>query len=453
MNTAEILRAVDGDFAIALPRAMISQLGVDESEVERYEGSADVSLNEQGEVMLRFMCPSGVPFSRAMWATSTSAGEIIPLREFFKLEGLEPDGTRWVCPQLLPDFSTGVGGAVVTSKLATIEQLSPARGTNHLDRTAIFFSGKADFFQFPWASLPADAKRCVLDTSIADRGLYAEGAGWKMSLVRGPTWFSSHVEHATTLDATFFPDRIARALEIFLGRQLQPSVEVLASGGQVRTIVHSVGATNSSRSYPPVEHANPSTVANSLEFLRLVLEKISADRALDWPSLVIYLRQAMAALNAPLETMALVLSVATEGLVKSEFGNLQRDDLDALEASIKRAEALVTESSDLSDGFKARLRGAIGAFRQVRAGDVLKALEANGSLPPKSTDAWSRLRNSAAHPIRSSGAVEIDRLYMQCLGVLMVAYRLVFLSVGYRGPYVDYSTRGWPKKVGAGEDT
>jgi hypothetical protein len=273
------------------------------------------------------------------------------------------------------------------------------------------------------------------------------GSGWQIAMLERTEFFSLHGECSAEVFSAGFSEKMVRAMEFTCGQMLQAAYEYSYSGGQQVTTVFSCVDKPRETGYPPVNMYDPSRVIWSLGLFTSFLDRLLSQSSLDWPPLVIFTRQANAASSGALDTMALAVSVAVEGLLLSEFANFRPRDHQDLSTSVAHVEAIIEGDSQLTDTFKRRAIGALGALKHIRAGDILVALEEQARLPAGAQKAWSKLRNRHAHPRKQSNTnlLEIDRLYEQCRIVLVLLYRLVFISLGYKGPYIDYSTRNWPE--------
>jgi len=150
-------------------------------------------------------------------------------------------------------------------------------------------------------------------------------------------------------------------------------------------------------------------------------------------------------MEGPLDLMALVLGVSVEGLVRSEFPTIKRVGADDMNNDIDVVTKVIRDGSYCAD-FKKRAPGIMGSLRGTNPRDVLLMLEEASSLPAGSEKAWSNLRNRAAHATTGSSVSQpqIEQLYRDCRTVLVLLYRLVFLTLGYQGLHCDYSAKGWP---------
>ncbi|MDM0008380.1 hypothetical protein QTI51_26650 [Variovorax sp. J22G73] len=146
-----------------------------------------------------------------------------------------------------------------------------------------------------------------------------------------------------------------------------------------------------------------------------------------------------------IDTVALVVSVAIESLVKGE----KFKDLGSVDPELKRQMEIMKAAIDESTAdksFRGRGLGLIGRMGEVGIKEKLTALANCGALASTDPETWRKLRNSAAH-----GSLRIDPAKMQEMldnvfkSVTMV-YKLVFMEIGYAGKYTDFSQHGWPRE-------
>jgi hypothetical protein len=137
---------------------------------------------------------------------------------------------------------------------------------------------------------------------------------------------------------------------------------------------------------------------------------------------------------------ALSLAVAVEGLVQREFPGLG-----GLTPQQKHQVKAAQEHMKLWNGdvkLKQRIEGAISQLHYSRAGDKLRALVNSGAISEEMNTAWRKLRNALAHGSSPKGGRFVELLYR----VKVLFYHLIFHAIGYKGPYMDYGSLGWPVK-------
>ena len=147
-----------------------------------------------------------------------------------------------------------------------------------------------------------------------------------------------------------------------------------------------------------------------------------------------------------IDTTALMVSVAVEAVASdSAFAKLAtpsqatKDGVDTIFEAIRKSGADTTLIE--------RAISSMGTMKSSRAVDKLFALEAMGVLAASEPTNWKGLRNPIAH-----GSLRIDPKALQDLldniyGSMTMLYKLVFILIGYDGPYSDYSQHGWHIKT------
>jgi hypothetical protein len=145
-----------------------------------------------------------------------------------------------------------------------------------------------------------------------------------------------------------------------------------------------------------------------------------------------------------IDAKALTLTVAIESLLTTEFRSLgiptskTKEEIDQIYKHI--------ESWDGNALIKARTLSMVGNLKSSRAIDKMRALADKGAITKEQYEAWSELRNPSTHSYMSSGMPTPTMLeLLQTCEVLF--YHLVFSCIGYEGPYIDYSTPGWPLRA------
>ncbi|HWM70390.1 MAG TPA: hypothetical protein VNO35_27700 [Steroidobacteraceae bacterium] len=150
-----------------------------------------------------------------------------------------------------------------------------------------------------------------------------------------------------------------------------------------------------------------------------------------------------------IETVALALGVATEGILNSEHPSLATPATKFL-AVLAQLDKLASRIKCEYPKLKVRVQGAIRAMSERRPKDALLYLRERGIISKDQFKAWDELRNSAAH----AAVIDEDNLQeriTQCFKLYELILILTFLAVGYTGKYRQTSLPGWP--IGVFEKT
>ena len=143
-----------------------------------------------------------------------------------------------------------------------------------------------------------------------------------------------------------------------------------------------------------------------------------------------------------LETIALLLGVAVEGILKEEkFKNLVKQESTLLSEITRLIQHI--NSAPLDSSLISRVVSAVQNMSSMSASDKLHALVQSGALDEEDRKAWKRIRNRSAH-----GSFEVNPKQMQSVlddvfRLTTLIYKLVFLLIGYSGAYSNRAPRGW----------
>jgi hypothetical protein len=143
------------------------------------------------------------------------------------------------------------------------------------------------------------------------------------------------------------------------------------------------------------------------------------------------------------DAFALGLGVSIEGILNDEFSTIGQPS-QALLDDLERAQDLIRKSS-LPQQVKNRIAGSISSMAQSRPGDKFPALIASKQVVKKHVDAWKKIRNKSAHA-DVSNSIPLQQFIDLCQMNVVLFYHLIFSAIGYKGPYRDYGTPGWPLK-------
>lgn len=149
-----------------------------------------------------------------------------------------------------------------------------------------------------------------------------------------------------------------------------------------------------------------------------------------------------------IEAQALALGVSVEGLCKCLFPRSNESET-KLKGWVKELRQHCQSWCGFSDpaahsALSGRLSGLIGTLLNVRAKDTLMELVEQKAVAKKLVDAWTQLRNLAAHA--SLRADSMQELIDLCATNAVLVYHLIFKAIGYTGKYSDYSEHGHPLK-------
>jgi hypothetical protein len=196
---------------------------------------------------------------------------------------------------------------------------------------------------------------------------------------------------------------------------------------------------------PPVyPHPNPTLAKDFWNlfacYLRHVLPFGDADR---WSPLSALLNASINTESRELVVIALLVSVAAEGVVNLEFNHLAQPTQDWKDV-IESARKVLRRLKCVTPDFKRRAQGSLSNMAGARGADRLWELAKRGVITEAMFQTWQELRNVTAHAAVDPDSHDTQTLWRACDTVATMLHLLVFESIGYSGAYTDYATAGWP---------
>lgn len=145
--------------------------------------------------------------------------------------------------------------------------------------------------------------------------------------------------------------------------------------------------------------------------------------------------------NVYFETQNLLLSIAIEGILKTDFfKDIVKPNIDTLE-SVKKIKnhLMVLEKSEIRE----RVISSIAGLGSISTSDKLYCLRDVGVLSEDEIKAWKDIRHSSAHGSFDMSKKDFQKYHDNFLKLTAVIYKLVFMCIGYGGKYNNYAPRGW----------
>ena len=426
---------VEGKFTLDLPRCELRQCGTETPLV--LSGAGFVDQMADGDLALRIFVNEKYDVREGMNKLGFGAitsGVIIPASSYYDITGTAQDRASWRAEHQSVSPSFGVGTAIRMS-LSYLEKIETFPSSAAVVVKRWFVPGE---IELPWHE--------VTQTGCSWRRDRFESGGADFAWAIEKTDDGIDVQFTAKNGQPLEPHatRFMQALEMLVGRPLRPLVTSTVSGNERITRVHRRPTKERSSLEPPIQlgHFEP---GDAHRFLSCCLHPAGLPPGTDDQLLVLYRFwwRILRAHQGDIENSSLVLSVAIEGVLKELF--LSRHDADAefchLVDAAKPAIGRLKIHERVRSSLSTSLKNAIAA----KPRDAMVRLEEQGVLEDTHIKAWKALRNTGAHGALLDDDEDrfqrhIDRFFC-CLDMF---YRLVFAVIGYRGGFIDYSTRNWP---------
>ncbi len=431
-----------GTFEMPLANGKLTQVGP--SPQYTYTGPALVSQDADRGLRLRLFAP-GMPmtdFSNRQEAHSLKPGQLIPDSYYYDFEGIDVFGRHWTSNRLWlnPDFSEEITYIQASPSMLRVEVENFEQSTNIAGLRA-FVPGLPIL---PWHEF---SKIGETKTSRDRFEHDASGFLWRVRRAadKEGVWINFKAE-------TALEDRsedLLRALSILAGRNMQPIIDELRLHDRKIIRIHNhLHEPNAARLAPPMKLHGPHQAAHAHAFVLCYLMRASStsETARERCNLAHkFWMKILRARENSIETAALILSVAIEGVIKEMYASDEFLDPEFLRQA-EKAKAILKKTA-IEERAMACVLSSLGNASRPRVGDVLRRFVEIGVIGQAHFEAWKTLRNSAAHGEtvdNDQGALQLlINHYHLCLDLF---YRLLMQFIGYEGSLVDFGADWWPDR-------
>ena len=445
VTSDEIGKYMERTFSLDCPHMVLRQNVASAGQI--YEGPGSVYQTKGGDLMFKLYsggAPDYSTLARRLGPNAIRPGEIIPREEYFGLEATCLHGASWNGGFILPEVNQGVKhGPVVTGSVYELTKRThdPYSKEPNAYLTLIF----AVDFDFP-GNRPIVTKTFLAGEEIGMSGDWTpavfDAAGIEFQLRKKGSSVALSAQSKNATLPQHLDMRISEALEFTFFESERWVIRTVYENREQTTTLRPFPKEHITRTpRPPVGFRSHQTAEDVWRLFARYLEYVIPHPQAEWHPLSDNVHLAVTGDAAPLDSAMLALSVAVEGVLNTGFPKLATPSISLLE-EIEAACKLVSDSG-LSDSFKQRLLGSLGAMHTPRAKDRLQALVDAGALREELMKAWARIRNSTVHGGDLDPA-EIRKMFRDYQSILTLFNELIFLVVGYAGQYTDYSTGGCP---------
>lgn len=436
---ATIMRS--GDFEIKSSEVYLRQTATNG---ERFlKGSGFVKQTENGNFAFEINAEDG-NIGLGDWMrkiAASQAGKLFSEDEYYDLELIDGEGTRWRSERILPDLTFEISGRV--------------RAAGDLFRLHVEFDcgsglNACALEYFTRVELPfAEMTRVAVSGKehITRNLIRHEENGDKTNFFELDQGLLIEFSSARPL-----PDsidiRLSEALRFVTGRGPQPrAIRICANGTETLIFRRRNEIYENAKLYPPLDLRGHHQAMHMLSLFRCYYNYVvSNSTGRDWNIVSFYIATALEGTTNQIQLRSASLGIAVEGLVGLlEVPNPH--DVEALTELRSSVLKQIREDSSKSK-YADRIQGLLGRLTDLSVPDRLRWLVEQRHTPRENANAWGKLRNKYVHP-QSSNFDPEDPLKLQSnidllLKVTVLMYHVVFILIGYRGVYTDYGKYGFP---------
>ncbi len=376
----------------------------------------------------------------------SNAGKIIPDEELYQLVATDLKGRKWKSKNIFPDTrEEGQNTGVILGSLHEIQHTS--NSSLYANRDVL----QMKFFQtleIPYntmsessSSIPGWEQTQSKTMNVAQ----FQSCGYAFVITYDNNVVTLEAQSQTNKLVSNLDKRSVEALQFVLAHPLDWSIFQKCEKGvitiriktsQIDKVKYRMGL--------PIRFAYADPKGRVWKLYDKYLAHIVSDTKKDrWHSLSSEVNKVIQASAASHEAQALTVSVAVEGVLRTEFSNFaapQKEEINRLDSARD-----IIEKSTIDDSLKKRIRSSMSSWHRASATDKLWKLVQTGAIEEKECKTWKKLRPSAVHSDQSSMS-DFQTLLDLIDTVTVLFYKLIFQAIGYEGKYTDYSTRGCPLK-------
>ena len=411
-----------------------------------HQGPGLISQAPDGSFSLKMYCNGNVSPLDVFSCMNWKAGEIIHERYYYHLTANDINGRQWEAKWIIPNIQSrhDTNGYIVNADIRELSHSSDLYVEVAGYCAGIYFPGD---IAIPF-NTPVTVDKIVggqkRSSSVNLNIARFSACGIEFEAEKEVGWLTLNALSDGAIDDALLM-RLAESLQFVLAKSLSWSIIELSHGKTRRVRVRSCQKNvDNSRVQPPVNFQAVDPLNKVWTLFGRYLGHTKKYQDALWHPIFRWIHAVIESGCSSLDTESLILSVAIEGLLKEEFKNLAYRNVE-LKKQIKEAIRLITRSG-LAREFKNRTCSLLGNMWKPRAKDFLHILKDKNLLDPRLVEEYDKLRNSSAHGELADSSkfqLHMDR----CAAVLVLFYQIVFLVIGYRGPYTDYSTRHFPEKT------
>lgn len=440
LTPAELSKIADKDFTLEFLRAKLVQQGSAQPRV--YEGPGSIFQDPSGALRLTLYCLVECPkeladeFFAELNGQALTPGQLVGPDYYYSFEGIDLTGQTWTASDVAIEVHTGIsaGGRIVHSKRLRQIQSKVASAYGGVGRATLIIPGS---FRVPFTRGQPDTAEvgfsaCTLQLGAATTAsLKTKDGALVVDLM------------LTNEDPTAYVQRVLEALGIAIGALLRPQVEAILVSGEQRLVIRSLddSASHSHRLLSPVQTGSPSGFD---DFQAFVVKFIAAfDKP--YEQFADYWFRVLSVFGNTLENQALVLTTATEGVLKAYFPEEIKPDAKYVQELADAKPQIEAKALAIGERARKRLLSSLENAKFPTASNALRALETHGRIPKKLRSVWNDLRNKTSHADELQwDDAKSQRFINDLYSCLELFYRLLMLHIGYEGRLICFSKVGWP---------
>lgn len=411
-----------------------------------YSAPGFMEISPQDGVKIRIICKREAndrydPF--AIKFSGLKAGVLLPKKYFYKLEATDVDGNLWMNEEVDIDehhYPESISIDVACKEIQTVS-------FTEFKKTYANFIFKEDL-EFPINEKESRKIRKYIWSFGGDEWTLSTGIISGIKIYYDPRKYDAGEKYVDFFaqyedgvkPIIHFEDRLLESIRFCIAKFVHPIMSSVCVDGERKIILR-----KDSTKHGFIKKPVPTQYRESEHFYKLFECYFNYACNPKWgrgkSPVSIQMTTLFSLENAYFETQNLLLSIAIEGILKTDFfKDIVKPNTYTLE-SVKKIKnhLMVLEKSEIRE----RAISSIGGLGAISTSDKLYCLRDVGVLSEDEIKAWKDIRHSSAHGSFDMSKKDFQEYHDKRDKIITVIYKLVFMCIGYSGKYNNYATRGW----------
>lgn len=401
-----------------------------------YSGPGTIYQKEDGSLEFKVFHKCNSTTDSSFIVSNSEVGKIIPNERYYNLRAVDINGDVWTSERILLKNEYMLFPSqtvIIKNHLRKITHTTP-RADSQEKRSLIIVPTKL--------GLPYNKYEETNQNGLILNHCIVNHQDIEIEFKEQDEYTSIYTKSNLTIIDEKFKDILIEAINITQGALSPISLLSLHIDDYIKTTIYSIVDNKLNNELPSfVSMKRPDEFESFSKFIICYIEKIKSAHG-DFYS---YWYKINRSYQAGIDTSALSLTVAIEGIVKKKF--LQFGKVDELTlAKINQAKRAI-KNTKINTEIKYRLLSLNGQIKNPTIKSALKGLCSNGCIENIHLDGWVKLRNQSAHADDMENTVTAQQILIDNYFVCLTLFYMLFLSnINYDGLFTCFHVSGWPTK-------
>src|SRR5690625_892194 len=423
----------------------LTQLG-DESR-KKFEGPGYVEQNQDGTLTYKLFHNAEIGLKEFFGRISRiKVGELIPDDHYYSFEGIDIYDREWTSERIKLDYHTSKGFTVFQEKLQIIKTTATLPSFKRKE-----YSGEFHQVWIPKKiKLPSNLSSSIqyfvgedeMRSSFSHSAAEYENDILKILLYHDDDWLIVQIKVDEDDYHPFIFERTLSALQYILAEPLNWVIYEKRIKDELTSIFRPFQEEHTKSKFRESILLVDGIESEAWGLFDAYLNHILLNKDDFNDPITKIISKCLSVSQGSFDAFSLSLSLAVEEILNISFKEIEvqkrvtEEDISTFKKAVKKL--------DIEESFRNRIGNFIGYIQRTTATDRLRHLIDSIPISTTEYDNWKDIRNHFAHPddLKLNTQDKVNKTY----SVLTLLHKLIFIKIGYQGPYNDFGEREWPMK-------